>query len=38
VLNSSAILAQNNTFGTAWQSPTQILQGRLAKIGMQVDF
>jgi carboxypeptidase family protein len=38
VLNSSAILAQNNTFGTAWLSPTQILQGRLAKIGMQVDF
>src|SRR5262249_23001689 len=27
VLNSSAILSQNNTFGPNWQSPTAILQG-----------
>lgn len=38
VMNSSAILALNTTFGTAWLSPTQILQGRLAKVGMQIDF
>ncbi len=38
VLNSSAILALNTTFGTSWQWPTQILQGRLAKVGVQIDF
>ncbi|MBZ5559438.1 MAG: carboxypeptidase regulatory-like domain-containing protein [Acidobacteriia bacterium] len=38
VLNSSAILALNTTYGSAWQNPTQILQGRLAKVGMQIDF
>jgi hypothetical protein len=37
-LNSSAILAQNNTFGTSWRTPTLILQGRLMKLGVQVDF
>jgi hypothetical protein len=38
LLNSSAILSQNNTFGTSWLSPTQILQGRLIKFGMQLEF
>ena len=38
LLNSSAILSQNNTFGTAWQSPTNILQGRLVKLGAQFEF
>jgi len=38
VLNSSAILSQNNTFGPSWQSPTNILQGRLIKFGAQLDF
>ncbi|MBI3401859.1 MAG: TonB-dependent receptor [Acidobacteria bacterium] len=38
MLNSSAILSLNTTYGTAWLSPTAILQGRLAKIGVQVDF
>ena len=38
LLNSSGILAQNNTYGAAWQSPTQILQGRLIKLGMQLEF
>ncbi len=38
VLNSSAILTQNNTFGSAWRTPTLILQGRLLKIGAQIDF
>jgi hypothetical protein len=38
LLNSSAILSQNNTYGAAWQSPTQILQGRLIKFGMQLEF
>jgi hypothetical protein len=38
LFNSSAILSQNNTFGTAWRTPTNILQGRLVKIGAQIDF
>ena len=38
LLNSSAILSQNNTYGAAWQSPTQILQGRLIKFGAQLEF
>jgi Carboxypeptidase regulatory-like domain/TonB-dependent Receptor Plug Domain len=38
LLNSSAILSQNNTFGTSWRTPTLILQGRLMKLGVQVDF
>jgi hypothetical protein len=32
------VLAQNNTYGTSWRQPTQILQGRLFKIGGQIDF
>jgi hypothetical protein len=38
LFNSSAILSLNNTFGTAWRTPTNILQGRLLKIGAQIDF
>jgi hypothetical protein len=28
----------NTTFGSAWLSPTQILQGRLIKFGVQLEF
>ena len=38
LMNSSAVLAQNNTYGAAWRTPTLILQGRLMKIGGQIDF
>jgi hypothetical protein len=38
LLNSSAVLTQNNTVGPSWRSPTSILQGRLIKFGAQVDF
>ena len=38
LLNSSAILAQNNTVGPNWRTPTNILQGRLIKFGAQLDF
>jgi len=38
LFNSSAILSQNNTYGTSWRTPTQILQGRLFKLGGQIDF
>jgi len=36
--NSSAVLTQNNTYGPSWRTPTLILQGRLVKLGVQVDF
>lgn len=38
LLNSSAVLAQNNTLASAWQTPTALLQGRLLKIGTQISF
>ena len=42
-LNSSVVLTQNNTYPGAgarstWQQPTQILGGRLMKVGVQIDF
>ncbi|MGE3511613.1 MAG: carboxypeptidase regulatory-like domain-containing protein [Vicinamibacterales bacterium] len=38
LLNGSAILAVNNTFGPAWLRPTAILDARLVKFGFQLDF
>jgi len=42
VFNRSAVLAYNNTFSTAatseWLRPTDVLQGRLVKIGGQFTF
>jgi hypothetical protein len=38
MLNGSAVISQNNTFGAAWLRPTQILQARLVKFGTQIDF
>ena len=38
LLNASPALSVQNRFGPAWQQPTQIQIGRLAKFGMQVDF
>jgi hypothetical protein len=38
VLNSSAVLNVNGTYGAAWLRPTSIIGGRLAKFGAQVDF
>jgi hypothetical protein len=38
LFNSNGILSVNNTYGTRWQSPTNILQGRLIKFGAKVDF
>jgi hypothetical protein len=37
-LNSSAVLTQNNTYGSAWQVPMSILLARFAKISVQFDF
>jgi hypothetical protein len=37
-LNASPFLSMQNRYGPAWQTPTQVLIGRLAKFGAQIDF
>src|SRR3989442_1454068 len=37
-LNSSALLSVNQTYGSSWLQPTQIMPGRMFKVGFQVDF
>lgn len=36
--NANPTLAINNRFGSQWLRPTQIMDGRIAKIGVQIDF
>ena len=36
--NKATILARNNTFGSAWGTPTRILGGRLLKFDAQLSF
>ena len=38
LLNANNILGYNNTYGPAWQRPTSIMQGRIVKLGAQVDW
>ncbi len=38
MLNGNTILQVNSTFGPNWLRPTQILDARLLKFGIQVDF
>jgi len=38
LFNANPVLAQNNTFGPAWQRPVTILLGRMIKFGVQFDF
>jgi hypothetical protein len=38
MFNVSAVLGQNNTYGSQWLRPTNIIQGRLLKFGGQIDF
>ena len=38
VFNSNTITSINTTFGPAFRRPLSILDGRFAKIGVQVDF
>jgi hypothetical protein len=38
LLNANPILAQNNTYGSAWQNPLMVLKGRLIKVGAQLSF
>jgi hypothetical protein len=37
-LNSDAILAQQNTYGTAWARPTNVIQPRFLKLAARWDF
>lgn len=38
VLNAAPILGYNTTFGPRWQSPTNVLDGRVIQVGAQLDF
>ena len=38
LLNAGPALNHNNTYGSAWLTPTVIPVGRMAKIGAQLDF
>ena len=38
IFNRSTVLAYNTTFGQEWLRPTDVLQGRLVKIGAQLTF
>jgi hypothetical protein len=38
LLNVNPVLALNTTYGSAWQRPIQVLQGRLLKLALQLDF
>jgi hypothetical protein len=38
VLNSNAVLSQNNTYGPVWLQPNSILLARFVKVGVQFDF
>lgn len=38
VFNSNGVVRLNTTYGSNWLRPTQILEGRLFKIGAQLDF
>jgi hypothetical protein len=38
VFNASPVLAVNSTYGTSWRRPTAVMDPRLLKLGMQLDF
>ena len=38
LLNSSAVLWRNQTYGADWLTPTSILDARLVKFSVQYDF
>ena len=38
VFNAATVLATNTTYGAAWRDVTQILNGRLLRLGAQWDF
>jgi len=38
LFNANPIQTYNNTYGSAWQAPTTIMQSRFVDLGVQVDF
>jgi hypothetical protein len=38
LLNASAPISINTTYGSAWQRPTNILLGRFVKFSLQMNF
>jgi hypothetical protein len=38
LLNENSALTLNNTYGPSWLLPTKIMQGRLMKFGVQLDY
>ena len=38
MFNSDAVLAVNTRYGSQWLRPTAVLNGRLLKVGTQIDF
>ena len=38
LFNASPVLALNTRYGPSWLTPTAVLQGRLIKFGVQLNF
>ena len=38
VFNSATVLAENYQYGTTWRNPTALLDARILKVGIQMDF
>ena len=38
MFNANTVLLQNDTYGSGWLRPSQILIGRLVKLGFSIDF
>lgn len=38
VLNGAAVITHNTTYGSSWLRPTYVLQGRIIKPGLQLEF
>jgi len=36
--NENTVLSNNGTYGAAWRTPTEVLNARLFKVGMQMNF
>ena len=38
VANANTVLSNNGTYGKAWRTPTEVLNARVLKVGMQLSF
>jgi hypothetical protein len=36
--NEAAVLSENYQFGTTWRNPTAVLDARIFKVGVQMNF